>query len=331
MSGQLGRKFARILLRTHVQEGLARAHGGTGFSIGPALECELDDSWADWLGSIRMKQLARCNLVIETQLPSSAPEILDHESQLVGRMVNNGFVGLLLAKSFIAFAPPTLLIGGQWSGGSSVRQIASLPQPVHDIADCAPDIDQAALSVAVRLGGRLAELEKRKLWRLNRSLQLYRQARCEPNGLERLHQYVRTLEGATKPPNNGGTTRNFIKRMGDLAGEQHTDLFRRLYDLRGAVEHLREHEILADATREARLELVKNERIAEFLSRTILARIVGCDQLPTHFGTADAVDRFWASEEAERRALWGPPIDPIQGLQGFDPDLISNDQLSLPT
>lgn len=329
MSSQAGRKFARILLHTHVPEGLMREDGGTGFSIGPAPACGLDASWATWLGSIRVEQLAQCNLVIQAELPSGTPDILDHESELVERMAHTGFMGLLLAKNFVAFTSPTLLVGGQWSGASSVRQVASLPKPVHDPADIAPDIDQDRLELAVRLGDRLARMSARKLWRLNRSLHLYRQARCEPNGLERLHQYVRALEGATKPPSKGGTTQNFIARMADLAGEQHADLFRRLYERRGAVEHLREHEILADETREARLGLVKDERIAEYLSRTVLARIVGDDHLPTHFGTADAVDAFWARDTTERRELWGPPIDPMQALQGFEPDMVSNANLSL--
>lgn len=330
MSGRAGTKFARILLQTHVAEGLAHKNSDAGFSLGPAFAHELDGDWATWLGSIRMEQLADSNLLIEAELPSRAPEVLDQESKDVGRLAHHAFMGLLLAKNFVTFAAPTLLIGARWSGGSSVRQVASLPQAVHWPADISSVLQQDQLVLAVRLGDKIVRMSERRLWRLNRSLHLYRQARCEPDGLERLHQYVRALEGATKPPNKGGTTENFISRMADLAGEQHADLFKRLYERRGAVEHLREHEILADCSREARLDLVRDEHAAEYLSRMVLARIVGNDRLSEHFGTADAVDTFWVRDAAERREIWGAPIDPLQAHQGFDPEMLSNDDLNLP-
>ena len=330
MSGHAGTKFARILLRTHVAEGLAQRNSDAGFSLGPAFAHELDGDWTTWLGSIRMEQLADSNLLIEAELPSRAPEILDQDSEDVGRLAHQAFMGLLLARNFVTFAAPTLLIGARWSRGSSVRKVVSLPQPVHEPAEISSDLQQDQLALAVRLGDKIVRMSDRRLWRLNRSLHLYRQARCEPDGLERLHQYVRALEGAIKPPNKGGTTQNFVLRMADLAGEQHADLFKRLYERRGAVEHLREHEILADYSREARLGLVRDEHAAEYLSRMVLARIVGNDRLSEHFGTADAVDTFWARDAAERREIWGAPIDPLQAHQGFDPEMLSNDDLNLP-
>jgi hypothetical protein len=117
--------------------------------------------------------------------------------------------------------------------------------------------------------------------------------------------------------------------MTELTDPAHTDLFKRLYDRRGAVEHLREHEILRDRSRAAMIGLVKDAHFAEFTSRSVLARIVDNDHLWGHFGTADSTDRFWDLDEAERRRIWGTPIDPSLALDGFDASMLSDEELGV--
>jgi hypothetical protein len=223
-----------------------------------------------------------------------------------------------------------MLVGFMQQDRSSLRQVVSLAQPVHEPAKISSDLQQDHLATAARLGGQILRLRGSDFWRLNRVLHLYRQARCEQDPLERFHQYLRALEGPTKPPNQGGgTTKNFVARMTELTDPAHTDLFKRLYDRRGAVEHLREHEILRDRSRAARIGLVEDAHFAEFTSRSVLARIVDNDHLWGHFGTADSTDRFWDLDEAERRRIWGTPIDPSLALDGFDASMLSDEELGV--
>jgi hypothetical protein len=308
---------------------LTNETSGVGFAVGPACPTSLEDEWAEWLGSIRMEELAESNLAVEATLPSNNPSVLDLESAEVERIANNALMGLLLAKSFSAIATPTLVVGGRWATRSSVRTVASLPQPVHESPAISAEIQQMDLNVAARLGTKLTQLSRSKPWRFNRSLHLYRQARCERDALERLHQYVRTMEGLTKPPNKNGTTVNFVRRMADLAGQQHEPLFRRIYELRGAIEHLREHEILSDCTRQARLNLVRDGHFAEYISRALLSRVIDDERLWPHFATAEAVDDFWSRDEVERRQIWGAPINIDLAVDGFDPLMLSDADLGL--
>lgn len=326
---ETGQKFALILFDAPVVRDLIGVTRRTGISIGPSSKVDLDPHWTEWLGSIRMKALAASQLMIGVFKPSTTPGILDQESRDAMRDAHFMFMGLLLAKNFITNTTPTLLVGGRWKGGSSIRQVASLPRPVHPPAAWQSSLQQADLEAAADLGERILQVARHKPWRLHRSLTLYRQARCEPDGLERIHQYVRTLEGAVKPPQRGGTTENFVNRMADLAGDGYKDLFRRIYERRNAVAHLREHEILIPPSRATHVELLQDEHISEYLSRSVLARILNDAALCEHFGTADAVDRFWAMVPSERRCIWGMPIDPCCALEGFEPDRYTDAELDL--
>lgn len=322
-------KFALILLDAPTDGDLERVSRRTGVSIGPASKVDLDPHWSEWLGSIRMNTLAESQVMIEVIRPSAAPGILDGESKDAERDASAMFMGLFLAKNFVTDAAPTLLTGGRWEGGSSVRSVASLPRPVHPPAARLSTLQQTDLELAADLAESILQVAHHKPWRLHRSLALYRQARCEPDELERIHQYVRTLEGAVKPPQRGGTTTNFVNRMADLAGESYRDVFERLYKRRNAIAHLREHEILNPPTRETRVELLEDEHVTEYLSRSVLARILSDAVLCEHFGTPDAVDRFWALECSERRRIWGRPIDPCRALDGFDEAWYADVELGL--
>ena len=65
-------------------------------------------------------------------------------------------------------------------------------------------------------------------------------------------------------------------------------------------------------------------------SRQCLARILLEPALASHVGSLAALDRFWAKPETERRAIWGPPVDPQVPLVGFNFDRVTDGELGLP-
>ena len=91
-----------------------------------------------------------------------------------------------------------------------------------------------------------------------------------------------------------------------------------IYDMRSADEHLHESRYLESFDRATRLELVKNEALAEYTARTSLARIVGNARLWKHFANTPALGTFWSLPPADRRTIWGNPVDLMKAIADFD-------------
>jgi hypothetical protein len=70
--------------------------------------------------------------------------------------------------------------------------------------------------------------------------------------------------------------------------------------------------------RATQVDLTRKEAIIEYVVRTKLARIAHSGALWQHFTNKAALADFWAKPEAERRAIWGAPIDPMDALAEFD-------------
>jgi hypothetical protein len=323
--------FARILLAAGIQEDIRNIIVMDGISVGPASDIDLPTHWTDRIGSLRMGRLQECGLAIDVKRQLAESEAIQGEVEIVQQRAKLAFLGVLLAANFVTRWPPILFWGSYKEHGKDVHGMSSLPHPTHQPAAQLSTLGQKDLASAACLGRRLIQGVTNGKWRLNRMLNLYQRARCEPDELERIHQYVRTLDGAIKLPRGKGA-KEFACRMTDLAGDQCQKLFGELYQRRNAIAHLREDELLASKDRKTRIRLLQDEHVCEFLSRATLARIVNDDTLCNHFGTAAAVDRFWdpaCHSSSERRDIWGPPIDPCRALDGFNPSSHSDSDLGL--
>jgi hypothetical protein len=97
-----------------------------------------------------------------------------------------------------------------------------------------------------------------------------------------------------------------------------------IYEVRSAVEHLHEDRYLDPLSRATQVDLTKKEAIVEHIARTTLARIVLNEALWPHFTSKDALAGFWAKPAAERQAIWGAAIDPLEALKDFDERFLPN-------
>jgi hypothetical protein len=79
--------------------------------------------------------------------------------------------------------------------------------------------------------------------------------------------------------------------------------------------------------REILLDIAKKEAIIDHIARTALARIVGGGALLHHFGNTSGLAKFWEMTEADRKQIWGPPIDPLDAIADFCPKYIHDGQL----
>ena len=124
-----GQKYALVGLSVNVD-------GNPPEAVSPNLQVLSDlafqtpNHWKEWLGSVRAKEVEKCNLFLLSQLASAAPGILDAENQLLQRRVWNFYVGLLLASRFSPSHRPVLITGSCRDGEIDIRQQQDLDSPI---------------------------------------------------------------------------------------------------------------------------------------------------------------------------------------------------------
>lgn len=226
-----------------------------------------------------------------------------------------------------------MLTGSRRDKEIDIRRQQDLDCPIPCLFRPYPPILANHIQFAAQLGSNIDMIGVVPLqgghWRFFRTLSLYVEARTISEILERLHQYCRCIEGLILP-STGDTKRQFKSRTELFIGPRHHDLMGQIYDVRSAVEHLHENRYLETFDREIRLDLLKKEAIAEHIARNALARIVGNNNLWPHFANTSALGQFWALDQADRRRIWGDPIDPMSAIADFDPKYIPDGHLGGP-
>lgn len=294
---------------------------------------DIPTEWREWLGSIRVREVANCNLFLASKQASATPDILDGENQALEKRVWHFYVGLLLSAMFSPAHRPVLVTGACREGVIGIRQHKDLNFPVPQVFRPYPSVGAGDILAAASLGQQLDAMLPTAipggLWRLFRILYLYIETRAVADLLDRIHQYCRCIDGLILP-DIGKTKQQFKSRTELFIGPGHHDLMGALYDIRSNVEHLHENRYLEVFDRATRLDLMQKEAIIEYVARVTLARIVSQDALWWHFGNTAALDKFWALNPAERRTIWGSPIDPLAPLAHFDPKYLHDGHLGKP-
>ena len=286
--------------------------------------------WREWLGSIRVGQVADSNLFLVSKLTSERPGVLDGENQSLQQRVQHFYRGLLLSVMFSPSHSPVMLTGARSDGVTDIRQLSEFQLPAPQVFCPHPAIVADDIVIAAQLGRQFEAMVPGTVpggsWRFFRTLHTYVEARTTGDLLDRIHQYCRCIDGLILPA-IGKTTQQFKSRTELFIGPAHHELMGALYKIRSHVEHLHENRYLETFNREVRLDLVKKEAIVEYIARTALARITNQDGLWRHFGNTAALGKFWALSSDERREIWGDPIDPMASLRDFDPEHLNDETL----
>ena len=323
-------KYALIGIGVNIDEGIQTIEFDETRSIVIDANITMPDHWIRWLGTIKSRHLSGCNFFLLNKKLSENPDDIDDENVFLQKSVQNFFVGLLLASPFAPSHKPIMLSGSQRNGEMGIRQEQEFDAPVPCLFRRYPPIMRDEMLLAARLGEILDDLPRNGLpngyWKICRVLDIYTNARTKGDVLDRLHQYSRCIEGLIGAT-PGNTKKQFKSRTELFIGPRHHDLMGEIYDIRGAVEHLHEYRYLEEFDRDVRLDIVKKEAIVEGISRSILARIIGNEQLLQHFANTPSLDDFWRLSSDDQRAVWGEPIDPLEAIAEFDPDRIHNGQL----
>ena len=325
-----GEKFAMIGLNIPADPDVGRLDLPDGFAALTSTAFELPDHWREWLGTTRAEDVQSCNLFLLAKMRAKAPTVLDAESQLLQERVGHWFMGLTLVSKSVVFNEPFVVVGGRVGGEIDVRSFGVLDQPfgaiVADDSPLSADRLREATQLAKNLETFNAGAWVDKHWRLLRCLAIYQDARCDRDICNRIHQFTRCIEGLISPK-QGETTRQFKSRTELFVGPHHHDLIGDLYVARSDFEHLHEDRYLSQFDRETRIRLAKLEAESEWIARSCLVRILLDPDLIAHFGSEEALNRFWSQSPGERVAIWGGPIDPLAALKGFNFDHVRNEEL----
>jgi hypothetical protein len=141
----------------------------------------------------------------------------------------------------------------------------------------------------------------------------------ERNLDERLHQFVRALDGILRLPANGGQPQ-FVHRcrlFTEFYGQ--SAVLREMYRFRNTFEHLNDWRGAA-----GQAPVVPDERTAalrayqaEILARRVFQRLFSNPDILRRFETDEDIDGFWAAQGSHQRVVWGPSFNLEEASRGF--------------
>jgi hypothetical protein len=195
-----------------------------------------------------------------------------------------------------------------------VRQFSDLRgyQPTYELVEFRPGVNE--LRRAEALCVRLQRVDEGGAdWaRLRRGVNALLRGSRMDDGTERLHQFVRALEGLIKP-DLGNTRRQFAHRIDQnftVANAETRETLNEIFDLRSRIEHVHDPLDVLARERDARIATAnRRTRQVEALARFALGRVLEDDHLFETFRTDAGVDAFWQLADAVRAAAWGQRID----------------------
>ncbi|MDQ0317248.1 hypothetical protein [Amorphus orientalis] len=330
---QEGEKFSAICIACDLTEDTDPVFDeGEQLAILPNWKITLNSEWSSWIGEIHIEEIKDTNLILVSKSTSETPKVLDGENQRHNQASWLQYIGLLLSSSFHSWSAPIRIGGGKVSSKLSLREYARIDPPKASIGTIQPAIDARDLRTAFELGKSLYwhknNPEPQGSWRINRILRLYEEARQRPEIIDRIHQFSRCIEGLILA-SPGKTRRQFKSRTELFIGENHHNTMDRIYRIRSDVEHLNEDYLLSPRIRDKLLEIARQEIFISSVARHALTKIVANPILYGHFANREALSKFWELPGEERRAIWGTEFKPLELVNKFYPDIISNSELGI--
>lgn len=279
--------------------------------------------WKEWIGSIRIEQLEKANLVLFVEEPSDNPEVLDD----VHYRLKNGLSWLFYLVHFrsgIACESADLLCGSSEQGVPRIRQMSRPPTFHQSRGYRRAPITKDWLEDAIALRAGLVSLQSNlaEFQRTIRGLNILFNG-LQQTGQDRLHQFVRSLE-ALILPDIGQTGKQFAHRCQTFAraGDDTRALLLETFAMRSDTEHVQPWDRAVQGYPADQREDVcwQRTRQIEHLACDAYSRLLRDAALRDHFRTNDVLAAFWKMPDDQRRALWGKPLDIAQEpfVQNYD-------------
>jgi hypothetical protein len=307
---------------------LPRVRPGGGveasFEVGPGLAMTTSlpqaklDRWKEWIGSLRLEEIEQAGTYLIAVEPSARPHVLDSENKHLRARVVRYHTGLLVAVPFMAHGEAAFVTGGNDAGETDVREFTTYPMVRR-----APGVKSGLVTAsrareALRLAAALESLEGGAgSPRIPRILTAFRRAVGSRELDERVHQFVRCVEGFV----GGNDAATFAHNASQLVKGNHRDLLRHLYRIRSSTEHLSGPWRDIGGTQEQQLTtLVERAIQAETLARFALHVFLINPTLWPHMHDEKSVAAFWQLPGRERQRLWPTKLVMDRALDDLDRD-----------
>lgn len=271
------------------------------------------DIWKKWLGSIHLKRLSSANLVLLTEKPSDSPEVLEG----VHRPLSD-YLGLLFWVLHLHAGvetsvddPADRLAGFCVNGNPRIKQVDQMLTFCSTLGQKGAPITRDLLEDSLVIYPQVARIkaDKTQFRRVRYGLNVLFKGLREESVPDRIHQFVRSLEGLTLPE-IGKTKKQFSSRCQTFISRPRDDvrnLLKEAFDLRSATEHLNAFEgHLEDV-------ILQRTRQMERLSCHAYSRLLrDSDLLDEHFRTDKTIREFWQMKDDKRRTIWDTGFDIVQ-------------------
>jgi hypothetical protein len=241
----------------------------------------------------------------------------DDDTRNLSDIVHRLYMMLLLTGSIRLFERPCFFTGHS----IEPNQISEISPPYWLDGMPPLSVHWPEIHHANKLRKSLTEMEQSGGYkRLLRVLSIHYYALSSQSPEERLHDFCRCIEGLLLT-DKGQTTKQFCSRTIIFVGTNHRTYMRRLYDMRGLIEHLQTVSFSDWPTIKHDRQLIIWEAalVAEAISRYCIERIISNRNLWKHFIEDDALISFWALTEAQQRADWGEALSLSAVRRRFNP------------
>jgi hypothetical protein len=272
--------------------------------------------WKEWLGSVRMERLGRANLVLFVEEASHNPEIVDEVHQRLDKTLSDLFYMLHLRPGIEVAEGADLLCGSSIDGVPGIRQMSQMPK-FHQSKGWrrAPiTTDWLEEGLVLRAGVTAMDADRNLFRRVVRGLVTLFKG-LQETGQDRLHQFVRSLEGLILP-DIGSTQKQFAHRCQTFAraGDDTRSLLLEAFEMRSDTEHLNPWDEAVQSYPADQREDVcwHRTRQVEHLACDAYSRLLRDAALRTHFRTEAEMAAFWKLPDNQRRTTWGKPLDVTQ-------------------
>lgn len=288
-----GHKFAIIAL--DVWHGVDSVETNAGYftRMAPVHPAEF---WKEWMGSLWYDQFRRTEqsgLHLVAIRPSSSPDVRNSEEREVCREAENLRLGLALASQYFKCPRAMFIVGTHGEHGCQVNSTSWLPPFPRRPGSRAIQLTEADMYRAAQFALALREISSDT--RLFRSLLCFLRGMETQQASERLHAFVRCVDGLIMP-RKGRSTDDFVAAVGSVveAGE---NVLRQIYQLRSADEHM--HDPLDEVRDEADPRGLLFERTdqAEAIARHMLSQILAVASLRRLYDDDADAGKYWRGEE----------------------------------
>lgn len=269
---------------------------GASFSLGvPKID---DEVWEKWLG-LEWESVTKANAVLEVEMPTSNPSILDGENKLLTDLVTHAWIALKLTGPFyvesVRFAT-----GSNVDGKSGIRQThkercVSTQRPhIRNLSEADVSLWSSILDGLTFVYSKLRE---KQFIRFNRGLLCFQKGWAEDFADFRVPMFVRALE-ALVLPDQGDTRKQFSQRVAqwwpkEFASEDGRTALREIYDIRCNFDHLHG---LQEAYPEAQMHRFYQ---AEAAAREAFQRVLLDRQQLERFASDESIRAYWNRPESQ--------------------------------